>query len=371
MKAKKLLSLVGFLALIVLMSCSKDDTKPKPIASFTASKTSVLVGEEIQFTNTSENSASYTWSFGDGTTSMEASPKKTYTTPGVFTVTLAATGEGGTASATQDITVAAASSIYFMDSSDEIMGKLTLDGSGTVTTVKDLAGMSGVGIAYDTVHSKIYFSDFYDADTPDGKIWSMNLDGTGLNSIVSGLLDPYGIALDIAGGKIYWADDGGNISRANLDGSSPETGLVHIDTAGFRCVALDLKHSKMYFFDAANDILYVSNLDGTGVAPLIEGIYGYAVYVDTRNDKIYYDEEYTPALMRANLDGSGAVQIYKNPDAVEGKSRIYGITIDYATNKLYWSCRDAGEIYRANLDGAGKETLKTGLTSPRGIFLKK
>ena len=36
MKAKKLLSLVGFLAFIALMSCSKDDTKPKPTASFTA-----------------------------------------------------------------------------------------------------------------------------------------------------------------------------------------------------------------------------------------------------------------------------------------------------------------------------------------------
>ena len=370
MKAKKLLSLVGFLAFIALMSCSKDDTKPKPTASFTASKTNVLVGEEIQFTNTSANATSYSWSFGDGTTSTEASPKKTYTATGVFTVTCVANGAGGTNSSTLDITVTAAS-IYFMDSSDEIMGKLTLDGSGTVATVKDLAGMSGVGIAYDTVHSKIYFSDFYDADTPNGKIWRMNLDGTGLDSIARGILDPYGIALDIAGGKVYWADDNGNISRANLDGSSPEIGLVHIDTAGFRCVALDLKHSKMYFFDAANDKLYVANLDGTGVTPLIEGIYGYAIYVDTENDKIYYDEEYTPALMRANLDGSGVVQIYKNNDAAVGKSRIYGITIDYASNKLYWSCRDAGEIYRANLDGTGKETLKTGLTSPRGIFLKK
>ena len=136
-------------------------------------------------------------------------------------------------------------------------------------------------------------------------------------------------------------------------------------------MALDLKHSKMYFFDAANDKLYWANLDGTDVAPLIEGIYGYAIYVDTENDKIYYDEEYTPALMSANLDGTGIVQIYKNNDAAVGKSRIYGILIDYTTNKLYWACRDAGEIYRANTDGTGKETLKTGLTSPRGIFLKK
>ena len=95
------------------------------------------------------------------------------------------------------------------------------------------------------------------------------------------------------------------------------------------------------------------------------------LYVDAVNHKLYYDEEYTPALMRANLDGTGAEEVYKNPDALVGKSRIYGITIDYDSNKLYWSNRDAGEIYRANLDGTAREVLKTGLTSPRGIFLKK
>lgn len=364
MKAKKLLSLVGFMALIALMSCSKDDTKPKPTASFTVSKTSALVGEEIQFTNTSVNSTSYTWSFGDGTTSTEESPKKTYSASGVFTVTLAVMGEGGTASATQDITVTAAT-IYFMDSSDEILGKLVLDGSGTVTTIKDLAGMSGVGIAYDAASNKIFTSDFYDADTPNGRILRMNLDGTGLDTIAKGLLDPYGIALDATHSKIYWVDDAGNVSRANLDGTSPELGLINITDGWLRAIALDVENSKMYFYDVNAENLYVANLDGSNPTVLIPGVYGYAIQIDTENDKIYFDDQNTPGLRRANLDGS-------NIEAVDGTdTRIYGIVIDYDANKLYWSARDAGEIYRANLDGTGKETLKTGITSPRGIFLKK
>src|SRR5665647_17646 len=84
--------------------------------------------------------------------------------------------------------------LYFMDSSDEIIGKIVLDGTNTVTTVKDLAGMSGVGIAYDDKTDKIYFSDYFDADTPNGKIWKMKQDGTGAEAIVTGILDPYGIA---------------------------------------------------------------------------------------------------------------------------------------------------------------------------------
>jgi hypothetical protein len=363
MKAKTLLYLTG-LAFIMLISCSKDESKPKPVASFTASKTSVLVGEEIQFTNTSENSTSCTWSFGDGTTSTETSPKKTYESTGVFTVTFVAIGAGGSNSTTLDITVTAAS-IYFMDSSDEILGKLSLDGTGTVTTVKDMAGMAGVGIAYDETHNKIYTSDFTDADTPNGRILRMNLDGTGLDTIARGILDPYGIALDVTGGKIYWVDDAGNVSRANLDGTSPEIGLINIADGWLRAISLDVANNKMYFYDVNAENLYVANLDGTEATVLISGVYGYAIYVDTVNDKIYFDDQNTPGLRRADLDGGNIVGID------DTDTRIYGILIDQDIQKLYWSARDAGEIYRANPDGTGKETLKTGISSPRGIFLKK
>jgi DNA-binding beta-propeller fold protein YncE len=252
-----------------------------------------------------------------------------------------------------------------MDSSDEIMGKLALDGQGTVTTVKDLTGMSGVGIDYDAVHNKIYFSDFYDADMPNGRIWSMNPDGTGLDSLARGILDPYGIDLDVAGGKVYWVDDAGNVSRANLDGSSPEIGLVNIPDGWLRAISLDVANNAMYFYEVNAEILYKANLDGSQVTPVIEGVYGYAICVDTENDKIYFDDQNTPGLRVANLDGSN-IQAVDDTD-----TRIYGIFIDNDTDKLYWSARDTGEIYSANLDGTGKTVLKTGLTSPRGIFLKK
>jgi PKD repeat protein len=367
MKARKLLNLLGLLSLILFFSCAKDEPKPKPTAVFTASKTTVFVGEVIQFTNTSENATSYSWSFGDGTTSVESAPTKAYDALGSYTVTLVSTGDGGTNSSTLSITVIAAS-IYFMDSSDELMQKLVLDGTGTVTTVIDLAGKSGVGIAYDNVNNKIFFSDFYDADTPNGKIWKMNLDATDATAIATGILDPYGIALDVAGGKVYWVDDAGNVSRANMDGSNPQTGLVNIVDGWMRSIALDVENNKMYFYEVDFENLYVANLDGSNPTVLISGVYGYAIYIDTVNDKIYFDDQNSGTggeLKRANLDGTGITTV----DATE--TRIYGIAIDYDLNKLYWSARDMGEIYQANLDGTGKSTVATGLTSPRGLFLKK
>jgi hypothetical protein len=253
--------------------------------------------------------------------------------------------------------------VYFIDPSDELIEMLAVD-TKQITTVKDVATMSGCGLAFDDTKNKIYFSDFYDADTPNGRIWKINLDGTGAEAIVSGLLDPYGIALDVPNNKVYWTDDAGNISRSNLDGTSPQLGIVNVVDGGMRAIAIDKVNKKIYFYEVMNDNLYVANLDGSNKSVLMTGVYGYALLVDTKNNKLYFDDQYGPALKRANLDGTG-VETIDNTD-----TRIYGVAIDYTENKLYWSGRDAGEIYKANLNGTGKEVLATGLASPRGIFLK-
>lgn len=59
-----------------------------PTADFTANKTLSYIGKGIQFTSTSAKATSYLWNFGDGTNSTVANPLKTYTTAGVYTVTL-------------------------------------------------------------------------------------------------------------------------------------------------------------------------------------------------------------------------------------------------------------------------------------------
>ena len=49
----------------------------------------------VNFTNNSSNAASYTWSFGDNTSSNNTNPVKTYTKQGNYTVSLTATSAGG------------------------------------------------------------------------------------------------------------------------------------------------------------------------------------------------------------------------------------------------------------------------------------
>jgi len=433
-----------------IFSCNNDDdtVPPQSEAQFTASATEVAIGETIQFTNTSENATAFAWSFGDGTTSNQVAPTKSYDTSNRFLVSLVSTGAGGSTISSMEITVAPASSfsvededalmagipvqftnesigatsfswdfgdadnsssdqenptfiydsegtytvsltattsfgsntstreitvamapetpadLFYIDMGDDFLRSLVLDGSGTTTDVLDLVGRVGVGLAYDATNEKLYFSDF---DTPPfGNIWRMDLDGSNLTNIASNINDPYGITIDHTNGKIYWVDNDGNVSRANLDGSSPEIGVLNVPGAEWRDISLDVENDKMYIIDASiNDRLYVADLDGSNGQDLITGLFGYGVAVDTQNDKLYYDDQLAGELKVANLDGTNIQTIDTNG------TRIYGIIIDNEAGKLYWSGRDSGELIRANLDGTDREVLKDGLGSPRGIALIK
>jgi PKD repeat protein len=57
-----------------------------PMAAFTQ----VNSGNQVTFTNASVNASTYTWSFGDGSTSTTANPTHTYTASGTYSVTLIA-----------------------------------------------------------------------------------------------------------------------------------------------------------------------------------------------------------------------------------------------------------------------------------------
>jgi PKD repeat protein len=73
-----------------------------PAADFS----SIITGADVDFQNASVNANSYSWDFGDDTTSDEENPSHTYTEDGVYTVTLLATNDCGTVEITQTIAIA-------------------------------------------------------------------------------------------------------------------------------------------------------------------------------------------------------------------------------------------------------------------------
>jgi PKD repeat protein len=78
----------------------------RPIAAFTQSATVGTAPLTVQFTNLSTGSITgLQWNFGDGTTSSEINPTHRFNNPGAYSVTLTATGPGGTSNVTRQILV--------------------------------------------------------------------------------------------------------------------------------------------------------------------------------------------------------------------------------------------------------------------------
>ena len=244
------------------------------------------------------------------------------------------------------------------------------------TDVEDLVTglLSPRYIALDVADSKMYWTDF-GAD----KIQRANLDGSNLEDLVPGLARPSGIALDIARGKMYWTDGyTGKIQRANLDGTHVEdiiTGLT-----GLSNIVLDVAGGKMYWTDSGAGKIQRANLDGSNVQDLVTGLEDISGIVlalsSTPADAqievppivseilhIYWTDSGTGKIQRANLDGSNV------QDLVTGLESPEYIAFDVAFGKMYWTDSGAGKIQRANLDGSNLEDLITGLVQPRGIAL--
>ncbi len=79
---------------------------PAPIANFTVNATSGTAPLDVQFTDKSiGNVKSYSWNFGDGSTSTEKNTEHVYSVPGTYTVILIVNGPGGMTSQTKYITV--------------------------------------------------------------------------------------------------------------------------------------------------------------------------------------------------------------------------------------------------------------------------
>ncbi len=66
------------------------------LAAFDVAGATLVANAPVQFTNNSVLADAYLWDFGDGSTSTDAAPMHAWAVPGIYTVTLTATGGGCT-----------------------------------------------------------------------------------------------------------------------------------------------------------------------------------------------------------------------------------------------------------------------------------
>src|SRR5579884_2501959 len=210
---------------------------------------------------------------------------------------------------------------------------------------------------------------------PGGDIQRANLDGSGQATVIPRLDGPTGIAFNPADGMMYWAQgddntDTGTIHRANLNG----TGIQQIVSGQLFTTGLAVDPVGGHVFwrthssanDPFGDDIRRANLDGSNRqtvvhSPSMEGNGNLAL--DLANGAIYYADYLDGLIRRANLDGTG-----QPTTLISGLAGPVGVALDVPHGKLYWADFGANAIYQANLDGSDQLFLISA-SAPSGLAL--
>lgn len=204
------------------------------------------------------------------------------------------------------------------------------------------------GMVLDLKARKMYWVDY-----ALGVIRRANLDGSDVETLVSGIKEVFDLDIDFAEGKMYWVRCGaGNQSvmeRSNLDGSQRER-LAWAGTHCFAAVTIDAASRKIYWTQFhPEDRLRRANLDGSKIEDVVlGGVRSGGIALDTKAGKIYWTSD-DQEISFADLDGTNA-KVYRKVDG-----NVMALLVDEKNGKLYWSLVDQdGLIQRGNLDGSGE-----------------
>ncbi|MDE3259941.1 MAG: hypothetical protein OYM47_19075 [Gemmatimonadota bacterium] len=255
-----------------------------------------------------------------------------------------------------------ASKLYWTDWGTNKIQRSNLDGSG----VEDLVSGGGLdgpdGLALDLAGGKMYWTD-----AGANKIQRADLNGANVADLVTGLGIPYGLALDVSGGKMYWTNRQTNkIQRADLSGANVED-LVTSGLTFPGGLALDVSGGKMYWTNPGANKIQRANVDGSGVEDLVtSGVNSpTGLALDVSGGKMYWTDRRSDKIQRSNLDGSGIEDL-----VTSGLHSPNGLALDVPGGKMYWADAGTNKVQRANLDGSGVEDLVTGsngLVDPSGV----
>lgn len=368
-------------ALFLASGCQKYETG-NPLASTVAGFTYTATNSsnapcEVTFTNSSLNASGYLWDFGNGKTSTETNPVVAYDTPGQYTVKLTCTAVNDVyynqLIKTQIINIkdpnAGLTQVLYFTSRGVVNGGIhlvILDGGTPV--IQDFTSVPlsrPYGVAADTVHNKVYVSDY-----TLNVIYRFDADGTNPVTILDATVAGQELcntpeALMVIGEKLYWGSPGG-IFRCDLDGKNPE---IYNSAIEFPIdMQYEPKTDKIflvneYLPDEGHNGGYFSlNFDGTNLQEPISDVDGTAIEVNAETGKVYIAAypDYGPsmpemAIYSCNYDGSSITRI---GDC--GSKATWGIAIDSKREKLFWAVKNHnttanGKIIRSNLDGTGQE----------------
>jgi len=244
----------------------------------------------------------------------------------------------------------------------------------------------------------------YFLEASDGRILSVNGDGSDRKVIVRGCRVPDGIAVDLEAGHIYWTNMGiptrndGSIERADLDGQNRVTIIGEGETFTPKQLQLEKKSGKLYWCDREGMRVMRSNLDGSNIETLVDASNGDArpgpdltkwcvgIAVDPDRGQIYWsqkgpDNAGKGRIFRVNIDipkGENAANRTDIELLYDGLPEPIDLELDRKNRLIYWTDRGdpphGNTVNRAPMDADSKkrrepDILLTHLMEGIGIAL--
>jgi hypothetical protein len=282
--------------------------------------------------------------------------------------------------------------LYFLDLRGGRVVSAAPDGSDVKVLV---SGRSGIpdGIAVDPDGGHIYWTIMGKAAADDGVIERSDLDGRHFTTIVpaGGTFTPKQLKLDPVHRKLYWSDrEGMRVMRADLDGTHIETLIEtgHGDedrrNAEKWCVgiALDVAGGKIYWTQKGGDNAGVGSIRRanmeipTGESPAhrsdIEVLFQRLpepvdLDLDVVHRMIYWTDRGANIVSRAAMDPPRDTYRNARTDQQVLMSELKeAIGIALAGDRMYVTDL-GGNVYSARLDGSDKRVVLSGQGSLTGI----
>ena len=282
--------------------------------------------------------------------------------------------------------------LYFLDIRGGRVVSAAPDGSDVKVL---LSGRSGIpdGIAVDPDGGHIYWTIMGKAAADDGVIERSDLDGRNFTTIVpaGGTFTPKQLKLDPVHRKLYWSDrEGMRVMRADLDGTHIETLIEtgHGDedrrNAEKWCVgiALDVAGGKVYWTQKGGDNAGVGSIRRanmeipTGESPAhrsdIEVLFQRLpepvdLDLDVVHRMIYWTDRGANIVSRAAMDPPRDTYRNARTDQQVLMSELKeAIGIALAGDRMYVTDL-GGTVYSARLDGSDKRVVLSGQGSLTGI----